>query len=746
MHSEEGRRLWVVLLAVLGVFALVAAACGNDDDDAPAPIVDDGTEEPSGDGAEEPSEDVELTAAEAAAARIAPLFEAPTTIGPTEALASLPTGANVAWLGIGTENEATAIREFRAAAGLLGFEVTEFAAGFDAAGQVAALEEAASQNFDVVVVTSFTEAAATSPQMRAVKDSGALIVAYGTALPGRTNELMDYQFLSKEDSQKWGTLLADWVVADSGGTAKVLATFPPDFAAGNAQHEGFVAHIEATCPDCEVVPLDFSLAEIGTELPSRIVSSLQADSEIDYVSAAFGAVFIGVPEALDEAGLSDQVTGIGYYGTAFNQQLIVDGRFQVMSQDVGNPYRGYMLADATARLLAGQEIEDWSDLFYEPLQFSTADNIDDPTTDCLCAPADFREQFHAVWGVGDAHQVSPEVAAAQERTNAILAKPDSIGITEPLAALPTGAKVAWLGIGTENEAASLVDFRIAADLLGFEVTEFAAGFDVAGMVGVLEEVATQDFDVVIMVSFATAALGPQLTAVDETGALIISYGVGEPGFTPDRIDHNFYALEDAELYGSMLADWVVADSGGDAKILGKFPPDFAAGVAQQRGLEAQIAAICPGCSVVPMEFSITEIGTDLPGRIVSALQADPDINYLVATFGQSLVGVPEALAEAGLQDRVRGITANGIALTNQQIVGDTFMKATLDFGPPYRGYLLADAAARLFVGQDVPTEVYLGTFMPIRLHTADNIENPDIDSPGAPDDFREQFHALWGVG
>ncbi|MYH71355.1 MAG: sugar ABC transporter substrate-binding protein, partial [Acidimicrobiia bacterium] len=338
--------------------------------------------------------------AEAAAARIAPLFEVPSTIGPTEPLASLPTGARLGYVGIGTANEDATGIEFLAAADLLGFDVTVFAAGFDAASQIGILEEMATQNFDVVVMQSYTEAAATSPQMKAVKDSGAIVVSYGTALPGRQNELMDHQFLAQEDSQQWGTLIADWVVADSGGNAKVLATYAADFAAGNAQHEGFVGHLEATCPGCEVVGMDFNLAELGTELPGRIVSAMQADSEIDYVLAGFGAVFIGVPEALDEAGLLDQAKGIGWYGTAFNQQLIVDGRFQVVSQNVGNPYRGYLLADAAARLLAGQEIEDWSDLFYEPLQFSTADNIDDPTVDCLCAPPDFREQFHALWGVG----------------------------------------------------------------------------------------------------------------------------------------------------------------------------------------------------------------------------------------------------------------------------------------------------------------------------------------------------------
>ncbi|MYB11013.1 MAG: hypothetical protein F4Y28_13680 [Acidimicrobiia bacterium] len=81
-----------MLLAVLGVFAVVAAACGNDDDDAPAPSVDD--------GAEEPSEEFEMTAAEAAA-RIAPLFQVPASIHATEPLASLPKGAKLAYVAIG---------------------------------------------------------------------------------------------------------------------------------------------------------------------------------------------------------------------------------------------------------------------------------------------------------------------------------------------------------------------------------------------------------------------------------------------------------------------------------------------------------------------------------------------------------------------------------------------------------------------------------------------------------------------
>ena len=416
MSTDRRCRPWLALLAILGAFALIASACGGDDDEnvtgdagseLPAddggselPADDGGSEQPADDGgSEEP--DPDASPAEAAAARVAPLYEIPQTIHATEPLSALPTGARVALVGLaGLANEDASGREFLAAAELLGLEISEFSGGFDPASQIAVLEEVATQNFDVAIVQSFTEAAATSPAMRALKESGTKVVAYGTSIPGRSNDFMDHQFLAEADANALGVVMADLLVAHSDGMANVLAMFPPDFAAARAIQAGFEGQISAICPDCGVVPFEFSAADIATALPGQVVSALQANPDVNYLLGGFGQALIGIPEALDEAGLSDQVLTVSYYGVGFNQSLIASGGEQIMALNTSQPYRGYMLADAAARVLSGQEIEDWSDLFYEPIQIVDATNIVETDADCLCVADDFREQFHALWGVG----------------------------------------------------------------------------------------------------------------------------------------------------------------------------------------------------------------------------------------------------------------------------------------------------------------------------------------------------------
>ena len=748
MHIGVRRRFWLVWLAVLGVFALVAVACGNDDDDAPAPSADGGAEEPSGDGAEEPSDDDEMSEAEAAAARIAPLFELPQSIHATEPLASLPTGASVALIGLaGLANEDASGREFLAAAELLGLEVTEFSGGFDPASQIAVLEEVATQNFDVAVVQSFTEAAATSPAMAALKDSGTRVIAYGTSIPGRSNDFMDHQFLAEADSKALGSVMADWIVADSDGTANVLAMYPPDFAAARAILAGFEDQIGAICPGCEVVPFPFSAADIAAALPGQVVSALQANPDVDYLIGGFGQALIGIPEALDEAGLSDQVLTVSYYGVGFNQALIAGGVEQVMALNTSQPFRGYLLADAVARVLTGQQIEDWSDTFYEPLQFIDASNIIETDVDCICMADDFREQFHALWGVGDAPGPMSEAEAAAARIAPLFELPQSIHATEPLASLPTGASVALIGLaGLANEDASGREFLAAAELLGLEVTEFSGGFDPASQIAVLEEVATQNFDVAVVQSFTeAAATSPAMAALKDSGTRVIAYGTSIPGRSNDFMDHQFLAEADSKALGSVMADWIVADSDGTANVLAMYPPDFAAARAILAGFEDQIGAICPGCEVVPFPFSAADIAAALPGQVVSALQANPDVDYLIGGFGQALIGIPEALDEAGLSDQVLTVSYYGVGFNQALIAGGVEQVMALNTSQPFRGYLLADAVARVLTGQQI--EDWSDTFYePLQFIDASNIIETDVDCICMADDFREQFHALWGVG
>ncbi|SEB35094.1 substrate-binding protein domain-containing protein [Rhodococcus jostii] len=335
-------------------------------------------------------------------------------------------------------------------------------------------------------------------------------------------------------------------------------------------------------------------------------------------------------------------------------------------------------------------------------------------------------------------------ADVQANVDAFMQKPTSIGITEPLKSKPAGKSVAWIGSGTQNDNTAYGSFAEAAAVLNMKATKLEAGADPQKAARAIEQARSQGFDAVVLSGLVTSSVGPQLAALHDSGVKVVGYSTSLEGHTGPSIDFSFYSLPEARRFGGIAGDWTIADSGAAAKVLIAYPPDIAAAVAQRDGFADRLKDKCPSCEVKDLEFSFSELGGALPSRIVSAVQADPDIDYVFGTFGGVFVGVPEALRQAGLADRVKGVTVGGTPANMIQITDGNMLAASLDQGLDYTGYMVADAVARVFAGQEVPVDVYRGLDMPVQLHTADNIDfDPTTDWSGEPQDFREQFTYLW---
>jgi len=325
--------------------------------------------------------------------------------------------------------------------------------------------------------------------------------------------------------------------------------------------------------------------------------------------------------------------------------------------------------------------------------------------------------------------------------------PTSIGVTEPLKALPTGKTVGWIGNGTQNDLASFEVFKEAAAILGLQVTSLANTSKIEDEVAAIEQAISRHFDIVVLNGVLPSALGPQLKELHESGTKILGYALSIRGFTAPNIDFAFFPNEDGDRFAEIMGDWLVLNTKGPAHILVPYAPDVQSGVEQVNALRSHLKETCPACTMETLDFSFAQIGSTLPSRIASAVEANPEINAIYAPFGAIFTGVPEALGQAGLKDRVVAATASGIPVNMQQIQSGNVLGASMDIGLGYRGYMLADGAARLLAGQTIPTVTYEGFDFPVQVHTKDNL-NFDISKAweGEPADYKTQFKKLWSVG
>jgi ribose transport system substrate-binding protein len=224
----------------------------------------------------------------------------------------------------------------------------------------------------------------------------------------------------------------------------------------------------------------------------------------------------------------------------------------------------------------------------------------------------------------------------------------------------------------------------------------------------------------------------------------------EPG---DGVSVNLLTNDDYYFYGVLMADYAaVTSTTKQISFIGL--PTFPVLSTVQQGFEDEIAAVCPDCTVDVTEVAVTDLGTNLPGTVVSALQSNPELDMIVYAFGGMLFGVPEAIESAGLQDQAVAVSQAGGPLNFGYITAGQHQVAEIGLASELMGWRAVDAAARILAGEgpgraDAPELAVvdghpdiLAGGLPLQILEAASIADPTALWPGV-DGFQDQFTALW---
>jgi len=151
------------------------------------------------------------------------------------------------------------------------------------------------------------------------------------------------------------------------------------------------------------------------------------------------------------------------------------------------------------------------------------------------------------------------------------------------------------------------------------------------------------------------------------------------------------------------------------------------------------------------------IGGEVPGQVVSTLQSTPDASYAVFAFGGMMFGVPEALADAGID--VPAVSQAGGAMNFGFIAEGRTQTAEVGLASEFLGWRGMDAAARALAGQSPGRAVQpaaavieghpdiLAAGLPLQILEADDTgflsTDPNMLWPGV-EGFKALYTELWG--
>lgn len=334
----------------------------------------------------------------AAKATVEEFLANPSSVGyDTPVSAPIPTGKKIVALQVNADIMRMVTDSLEEAALELGWSYQRILVGSGAEDMASALDQAIATNPDAIYYSGQGTTEAILPQLEEAASKGILIV--NEALGSERPEQVIAQIRDGATATASGKLLADWIAVDSDGSAKVLLVDVPSYPVLVPFGEAIKDELAAVCAECSVTTIDVSLADIGTNLPTAVVSALQRDPELKYVAFGFGDMTIGLEPALLAAGIEDQATITGQMPGAESIQTLRDGANGAWIAHI-SAESGWRAVDAFARAFVGDDPTIVEGV--PAMQILTKGNVADAnyTDDGYWVPsADLKEQFLSMWNV-----------------------------------------------------------------------------------------------------------------------------------------------------------------------------------------------------------------------------------------------------------------------------------------------------------------------------------------------------------
>jgi len=201
------------------------------------------------------------------------------------------------------------------------------------------------------------------------------------------------------DPAPGGKDVAEWIKADSGGTANVLVLDFPGFSAVQARAASIVENLQADCTGCKVKKVDVSVQTMGTSLTPLVTSQLQQDPGITYIWGSDDCCVSFMQQGINVAGKSSAVKLLSMTGYPDQMDQLKSGEMAA-ELATATPYSAWLAVDTLGRLMAGQPLE--KNFWAVPQRIWSTDSIGEASASVFDVgwdtDVDYQPMFKKLWG------------------------------------------------------------------------------------------------------------------------------------------------------------------------------------------------------------------------------------------------------------------------------------------------------------------------------------------------------------
>jgi ABC-type sugar transport system substrate-binding protein len=293
---------------------------------------------------------------------------------------------------------------------------------------------------------------------------------------------------------------------------------------------------------------------------------------------------------------------------------------------------------------------------------------------------------------------SSGVQAAEAELKVAEARPASVSLPTVSTPIPSGKTVSFVHCGVAVCDTIAAAIKNAAAVLGWKVDVIPTNGTPASVKAAWDTVVRLHPAVAFGSGFNRALFASEASQLASMKVPVMDWStLDSPG---QGITFVKGGPSEVPVVGEQMAAWVVASTQGKADTLYINLPTFVILQPVMEGFDSYYKQWCPGCKLSTMSVPLTSIGTTAPSLIVSYLRAHPDINRIAVGYDGVDVGLPAALAAAGLSSKVKFIGEAPTA-TNLAYVQAGTEAATVAQGYYEIWAMYLDAAARALTGQSL---------------------------------------------
>lgn len=251
------------------------------------------------------------------------------------------------------------------AADILGWDVILCDGKLDPTVAQACFRQAVSQDVDGIVNLAWDCPIVKAPLEQAV-NAGIKVIGIhafdcGELNPGEENLFnvkLNYGDLAEDQPdawRAWGGAMAVAALRFAGDGAILYPDDTAEFASFKFQKEGWDAKVEELAPDTEVVPLLWTVSEVGPKLEAKVQAAILKNPEISVVAAAVNPA-LGFLNGVKQSGKADSITVVEGHGSITEGDWVRSGEMGAL---VGWPadWWGYGALDALNSAFAGTPVD-----------------------------------------------------------------------------------------------------------------------------------------------------------------------------------------------------------------------------------------------------------------------------------------------------------------------------------------------------------------------------------------------------